>query len=93
MVCQAVEERSGKPLISEDLQPAAKLQVRGDQKTSLQIALGEGLEEQPGAMSAPKPKKMPSERSCTPLNLLLTLSVDIHLGAVRLDRISFSHND
>jgi hypothetical protein len=48
VVGQAVEERSRQPLVTEDLQPAAKLQVRGDKETSLQVPLGKSLEEQPG---------------------------------------------
>ncbi len=47
MVRQAVEKGSRHPLIAENLQPPAKLQVGGDEQASLQIALGKSLKKPP----------------------------------------------
>ncbi len=48
-VGEAVQERRGEPGITEDLSPAGKVQIAGDQYRAPLVAVGKETEEQLGA--------------------------------------------
>ncbi len=48
MVCQAIEQRAGEPLRAEDARPVLERQVRGDDRRSTLVSLGEDLEQKLG---------------------------------------------